>query len=71
MTNDNLYQSIIDYIIQGPNHERKKIEIIKKFNISRTTFQSYIIQMTCKDMLYENTTGRKVGILIKEEVKHK
>lgn len=64
-----IYQLIINYLLDSPNHERKKSEIIKKFNINRNTFNWILIKLgkEClkkKYLLYENDTNRIIGILI-------
>ena len=61
----NMYQEIADFIYAGKNHERKKSVVRKKFGINGSTFQWVLIYMTHKFLIYENDTGRKIGILEK------
>lgn len=57
------YQLIINYLKDSVNHERKKIEIIRKFDINKNTFKWILTQLTKKYPVYENDTGRIIGIL--------
>jgi len=54
---------IINFLLDSINRKRKKIEIIRKFNINKNTFNWWLIKLT-KDYpgLYENDTGRILGI---------
>lgn len=61
-----IYDEIINYIFSGPMHERKKVEVRKMFKINVTTFRRILIYLTFHSFLYENDTGRKVGLLGKE-----
>ena len=61
---DILYQYIINYIKDGFEHERRKVEVRLQFNIGDNTFRRHLTNLTNKCLIYEDDTGRIVGILV-------
>ena len=61
---DILYQYIINYIKDGSGHERRKVEVRLQFNIGENAFRRRLTNLTKKCPIYEDDTGRIVGILV-------
>lgn len=61
---DILYQYIINYIKDGPGHERRGVEVRLQFNIGDNAFRRHLTNLTNKYPIYQDETGRIVGILV-------
>lgn len=60
---ETICDSINKYLLDSINHERKKSEIRKKFNIKPNAFRNIIIILTWKYPIYEDDSGHILGIL--------
>lgn len=67
MYDDNIFQQIYDYIYTGENHERKKIDITRKFNLTKNGYISIMTTLTFKYPIYEDK--KILGILVNERSK--
>lgn len=59
-------QDIVDYIYNGPQHQRKKVEVRRHFRLKKDKFRSMLAQITWHYLVYENDTGREIGLLGKD-----
>lgn len=57
-------ENIYNFILSGENHERKRIEIVKKFFHRKNGYEFTIMKMTHIYRIYENDDGTVIGILI-------
>lgn len=63
MNNHLKYMMIKNYLLDSPNHERKKIEVIRKFNFNKSSFNWILTKLTGMYLIYENDNGRIMEIL--------
>ena len=61
--NNELYDSIIIYLLETPSNIRTKMEIRKKFKLKCNELENAIIGLSTLAPIYDCENGKSIGIL--------